>query len=90
MEKRPSLVKLAYLLLCVVTSKGQSPIAFDDICLREQGVSDNLSCPNVNGTLLCYPRSELCNGVEFCDDGSDEGRSLNALDCKMCIYYLQF
>ena len=90
MKQRLGLIKLACLLLCAVTSNGQSPIAFDDICLREQGVRDNLSCPNENGTLICYPRSELCNGVEFCVDGSDEGRSLNALDCRLnCSMYYE-
>ena len=61
----------------------------DDVCLREQGVTDNLSCPRTDGVLQCYPRSELCNGVEFCDDGSDEGRSLDALDCEYndCVLY---
>ena len=41
--------------------------------------SDNLSCPvnlndRMNGRpLQCFNRSELCNGVAFCDSGIDEG-----------------
>ena len=45
--------------------------------------TDNLSCPNTDqSVLVCYPRSELCNDVQFCAGGSDEGRDLVALDCK--------
>ncbi len=45
---------------------------------------DNLSCPRNdpnNDPLECYQTAELCNGVNFCDDGSDEG-GVAALDCK--------
>ncbi len=45
---------------------------------------DNLSCPRDNpltDPLECYQTAELCNGVDFCDDGTDEG-GVAALDCK--------
>ena len=69
-------------LALATRSAGQAPIATDDICLREQNVPDNLSCPRLDGQLQCYSRNELCNQVQFCADGSDEGNSLRALDCK--------
>ena len=34
---------------------------------------DDLSCPRVGNITQCFNRSELCNMVEFCSDGSDEG-----------------
>ncbi len=46
---------------------------------------DNLSCPRDNpltDPLECYQTTELCNGIDFCDDGSDEG-GVAALDCKL-------
>lgn len=80
---RYRLLKVTCLLLSVITySRGQAPIAFEDTCQIQQGISDNLSCPEDDESLNCYPASQLCNGPEFCADGSDEGRSLNALDCK--------
>ncbi len=45
---------------------------------------DNLSCPRddpINDPLECYQTAQLCDGVDFCDDGSDEG-GVAALDCK--------
>ena len=47
---------------------------------------DNLSCPIVTGDLVCYSTSQLCDGVNFCAGGSDEGNNLVALDCKSNIY----
>lgn len=45
--------------------------------------ADNLSCPNTDQTILqCYSEAELCNGIPFCNGGSDEGTDLVALDCK--------
>lgn len=52
--------------------------------------SDNLSCPRTvlsrNNRMQCFNQSELCNGIEFCDMGSDEGVDNNyffmQLDCK--------
>ncbi len=46
---------------------------------------DNLGCPlddPINDPLECYQTAELCNGVAFCDDGSDEG-GVASLDCKL-------
>ena len=72
-------------LLCVLFSaavrraEGQGNIA----TFRPCGV-DNLSCPNTDPTILeCYTRNELCNDFDDCDGGSDEGRDLVSLDCKL-------
>ncbi len=51
---------------------------------QDQCPPDNLSCPRddpIIDPLDCYQTAELCNGVDFCDDGSDEG-AVAALDCK--------
>ena len=46
---------------------------------------DNLSCPSVGtGGVACLPRTALCNGVNDCEDGADEGDPalLAGLNCK--------
>ena len=49
---------------------------------------DNFSCPRIGNLseipLTCYTFDELCDGAEFCDGGSDEGRvtTIISLDCK--------
>ena len=43
---------------------------------------DNFSCPIVTGALVCYNTSQLCDDVDFCAGGSDEGNNLVALECK--------
>ncbi len=53
---------------------------------------DNLSCPRddpINDALECYQTAQLCDGVEFCADGSDEG-GVAALDCKFSYLYRYF
>ncbi len=65
-----------------VCSSAQGPIAFNDVCMREQGRTDNLSCLRGDGTLKCYNRSQLCDGVSDCGDGSDEGLNIEGLDCE--------
>ena len=94
---RYHLVKVTCLLLSVITySNGQAPIAYDDVCLTQQGFVDNLSCPRSDGALQCYARSALCDTTRLCAGGSDEGDNLNALDCKcdihffVCTYSLTF
>ncbi len=57
-------------------------VAFNDVCQTKQGITDNLSCPRYDGTLQCFPRSQLCDGKAFCAGGSDEGEYLNSLDCE--------
>lgn len=44
--------------------------------------TDNLSCPRLDSILQCYPLSQLCNRVQDCDGGSDEGSDLVALECS--------
>ncbi len=57
----------------------QSYVYGQDLC-----PPDNLSCPRdlLTDPLECYQTAELCNGIVFCDDGSDEG-GVAALDCKL-------
>ena len=44
---------------------------------------DNLSCPNTDQSILeCYPFTQLCDTIEQCDGGSDEGTDLVALECE--------
>lgn len=78
--------KIVTLLVVFTTfSSGQpslpGPIAFDDVCRREQRM-ENLSCPQTDGVLQCLSLSQICDGVEDCNNGADEGRSLNSLNCK--------
>ena len=48
---------------------------------------DNLSCRNIDPSILeCYPRAELCNGVAFCSDRSDEGLASQGLECRKSSY----
>ena len=62
--------------------RGQGQIGFELPC----GV-DNLSCPrtgnNSGEPLECYVWEELCNGVEICDGGTDEGRNIVSLECEL-------
>jgi len=44
--------------------------------------TDNLSCPRLDTELQCYPEAQLCDGVEQCAGGSDEGTNLVALTCE--------
>lgn len=83
-----SLLNIIITLLAWATkSAGQSPIATDDTCLREQAIPDNLSCPRVDGQLQCFSRNELCNQEPFCDSGVDEGTAalLSALNCELLL-----
>ncbi len=71
MTMRATLVGLLAAVLLQAYVHGQCP-------------PDNLSCPrdDVNDPLECYQTAQLCNGIDFCDDGSDEG-GVAALDCKL-------
>ena len=72
---------VACVLLEVVRGQ-EGGIGFDLPC----GV-DNLSCPRIGNLseipLRCFRRQELCNGLPFCDGGTDEGLNIVSLECKM-------
>lgn len=64
------------------TASSPAPIAFEDTCLLEEGVIENLSCIG-SQSPRCFNQAELCNGASFCDNDLDEsGDILNDLDCK--------
>ena len=74
------LLSLVLQLHCIT---GQGPIGFELPCGE-----DNLSCPRIGSLseipLMCYTFGELCDGVELCAGGSDEGRNTTiiSLECK--------
>ena len=76
-----SLLLLLVLQLHCITSQG--PIGFALPCGE-----DNFSCPRIGDIstipLMCYTFDELCNGIQFCSGGSDEGNrsTIVSLECK--------
>ncbi len=87
MTRRWSLFKTVILLSAIVLSYAQdpdspAPIAYEDTCMIREGVTDNLSCRNANNEIQCFPRTQLCDGTEFCNNGIDENRNFNDLDCE--------
>ena len=52
---------------------------------------DNFSCPRIGNLsiipLQCYTQEELCNGVDLCEGGSDEGNNetIVSLECKKSL-----
>ena len=76
------------LLLLLGWVYGQGEIGFLLPCGE-----DNFSCPRIGNLsqipLQCYSRAELCDGVEFCNGGSDEGRNATivSLECEngVCV-----
>ena len=87
---QPKRISILYLLLAAIflpSTLGQGSIGNELPC----GV-DNLSCPRIENTPLeCYNMTMLCDGMDFCTGGSDEGRNLVSLDCKclsLCHHYL--
>ena len=75
------LLLLVLQLHCII---GQGPIGFALPCGE-----DNFSCPRIGDLsiipLMCYTFDELCDGVEFCSGGSDEGNrdTIISLECKL-------
>ena len=99
MSSKSNLSKLVTLFLnlgLMHYSLAQPEIGRRDPCATQippspgRRYSDNLSCPHfgnesLTNVLLCFSRSELCNGETFCDFGSDEGTGNVTnlqLDCK--------
>ena len=74
-------VSVLLLVIGLEAVAGQGQIGFDLPCGE-----DNLSCPrfvNISQRPLeCYVWEDLCDGVEFCEDGTDEGRNIVSLECK--------
>lgn len=49
----------------------------------DKGFNDNLSCPpDASGNVTCLTVSDICDDIETCSDGADEGETNSALDCK--------
>ena len=81
LEKRSVL----YLLLIFL------PITYsnlEDIGNSRPCGQDNLSCPGgvtvrqADPTPICLNSSQLCDGVNDCRDGPDEGINFPSLNCK--------
>ena len=54
-----------------------------NFCLIMQGEEDNLSCTeDTEEGQACFDRDLLCNGVNDCGGGTDEGLDLSSLECK--------
>ncbi len=79
MSKQLCSVVVAVCLLCgLALCVGQVPIV-EDVC-----PDDNLSCERNSTIIECFSRNELCNGISFCADRSDEGQTTGTgLDCKI-------
>ena len=83
------MVLVCLLLAVVKRTVGQSLSIGNDLPCEQPGEDpddthdrDNLSCPLLDpNELACYSRAMLCDGVEDCVGGSDEGTSLIALQC---------
>ena len=76
------LVDLLVVCALLEVVRGQGRIGFERPC----GV-DNFSCPRIGNLseipLRCFRRQELCNGLPFCEGGTDEGLNIVSLECKM-------
>ena len=90
---RRKVVLVCLLLAVVQRTVGQSLIIGNDLPCEQPGEDpdpnndrDNLSCPRLDGVLQCYSRDMLCDGVQFCQGGSDEGTNLNALECGKLFF----
>ncbi len=76
------MLKTIVLLLSVIklaTPQSVSSISASIFCQASQDLEDNLSCSG----NTCFRRNELCNGVNFCVDGIDEGVGISLLSCGM-------
>ena len=86
---RRKLTLLALLLAVVRRAAGQGAVGVSFPCEAPgedpdpQFPTDNLSCPIANQAFLeCYSRAQLCDGVNDCSGGSDEGATLVSLECS--------
>jgi hypothetical protein len=77
------LLFLCHLQLCQSQTAGDIGPNF---CLLMEGVEDNLSCLDEAGQSQCFNRSLLCNGVNDCASGADEG-TLSALNVSKQWYH---
>ena len=88
---RRTIQSFCLLLLVMRRTAGQGIIGAELPCrdlsqdAGPRNTSDNLSCPNLDPSVLeCYQTEELCNGSAFCAGASDEGVNLTSLQCCMC------
>ena len=76
-------VAMLYLLLAMFLFSAGQNITIGN--LKPCG-DDNLSCPNVNSSILeCYTSDQICDGVRDCTGGSDESDGIVSLQCSKFI-----
>lgn len=81
---RRQLVLFLLLLAVAQRALGQGVIGSETPCDQDpnDGVTENLSCPSLDPTVLqCYPPAQLCDGTRLCAGGSDEGANIVSLVC---------
>ena len=87
---------LFFLLLAVVQrASGQGSIGSELPC-EADGENpdpdnlDNFSCPIPNQAILeCYSRAQVCDGMNFCEGGADEGITTASLECSELLFFLE-
>ena len=94
MGRGRSLKKIGYTSCCILLLLVSKVVPQDsrqfigrNLCAeRTNGTTtDNLSCLDNNE---CFPRAQLCDGVNNCVDGSDEGIGNAAIICKLFLHYI--
>ena len=76
-------VAMLYLLLAMFLLSAGQNITIGN--LKPCG-DDNLSCPNVNASILeCYRSSQICDRIQNCTGGTDESFGIVSLQCSKFI-----
>ena len=91
MSSKPGILSLLLLFALQSHHVAAQPALEGGIGFELPCGEDNLSCPRIGNLsiipLQCYNRSQLCDGVMFCDGSSDEGLSttISSLECKSIV-----